>query len=167
MTKNITIRPARVQESQLLSELAFRSKSYWGYSPEFMEACRTELSVSNTDITSPSFYCNVGEFHGKIVGFYTLEVVSEKQFELEALFVDPKHMRQGFGKKLIEHAKLFARNAGAQSILIQSDPNAEKFYLAAGAFQVGSRESGSIPGRYLPEFKIILNQEDVARSNTK
>jgi hypothetical protein len=31
------IRPARHDEASLLTDLAFRSKAYWGYSEEFME----------------------------------------------------------------------------------------------------------------------------------
>jgi hypothetical protein len=40
------IRPARVDEAHLLSDLALRSKAYWGYSPELIEQCREELSYS-------------------------------------------------------------------------------------------------------------------------
>ena len=35
-----------VDEADRLSDLAFRSKAHWGYSPEFMEACREELRVA-------------------------------------------------------------------------------------------------------------------------
>lgn len=45
---------------------------------------------------------------------------------------------------------------GATKLIIQGDPNAERFYLAAGAVLTGTRESGSIPGRYLPTFAINL-----------
>jgi hypothetical protein len=49
MTESITIRQAIFGEGQLLSDLAFRSKAYWGYSSEFMEACQAELTVSESD----------------------------------------------------------------------------------------------------------------------
>ncbi|MFN1834484.1 GNAT family N-acetyltransferase [Balneola sp. MJW-20] len=156
MVKNIIIRPARVQESQQLSELAYRSKSYWGYSSDFMEACREELRVSEPKIKSPSLDYYVGELDGKITGFYALEYLSKSEFDLEALFVEPDHMGQGIGKQLITHAISVAKKAGARSMFIQGDPNAEKFYVSAGAVKVGNRESGSIPGRFLPEFRITL-----------
>ena len=40
------IRAARSDEAGLLSEIAFRSKAYWGYSEEFMVSCREELTVT-------------------------------------------------------------------------------------------------------------------------
>jgi len=41
------VRGANVWERHELSRLAFRSKAHWGYSPEFMAACRDELGVSH------------------------------------------------------------------------------------------------------------------------
>jgi len=37
----------------LLSNLAFRSKAHWGYSDEFMAACRDELTYSSEKIHAP------------------------------------------------------------------------------------------------------------------
>ena len=34
----LSIREARPDEAELLSELAFRSKAHWGYDAEFLEA---------------------------------------------------------------------------------------------------------------------------------
>lgn len=162
MTESIAIRPARSEESQLLSELAFRSKAYWGYSPEFMAACRAELSVSEADIASPRRHYVLAESDGNILGYYALERLSAIEYELEALFVEPQHIGQGIGRQLIEHAKSYARGIGARSLLIQGDPNAERFYIAAGGCRIGERESGSIPGRCLPEFRIVLEAGNVA-----
>ncbi|NER78055.1 MAG: GNAT family N-acetyltransferase [Leptolyngbya sp. SIO1D8] len=162
MTEDISIRLAEPYENQLLSELAFRSKGYWGYSPEFMEACRAELSMSEADISSPHIRYFLAELEGKIVGYYAVECLSTDEYELEALFVEPEHIGQDIGRKLIDHAKSYARSYGAQSLLIQGDPNAAKFYRAAGGIQVGERESDSIPDRYLPEFRIFLKTEDTA-----
>lgn len=78
------------------------------------------------------------------------------EIELDSLFVEPEHIGKGFGRLLIEHAKSTAAKMGATRLIIQGDPNAERFYLAAGAFVTGTRESGSIPGRYLPTFAIDL-----------
>ncbi|MEE8490728.1 MAG: hypothetical protein V3S60_03740 [Acidimicrobiia bacterium] len=36
----ISIRPARRDELDLLSDLALRSKGFWGYDDDFLEACR-------------------------------------------------------------------------------------------------------------------------------
>jgi N-acetylglutamate synthase-like GNAT family acetyltransferase len=156
MIEAISIRPAKPHENRQLGELAFRSKGYWGYTPEFMEACRAELSVSRSDISNPKRRYFVAEVDAKIVGFYALERIASTEYELEALFVEPEHIGRGVGRRLIEHAKLLARGCGATSILIQGDPNVSYFYEAAGATRIGERESASIPGRFLPEYRLKL-----------
>lgn len=154
---SITIRPAIPEECGLLSALALRSKAHWGYSETFMEACRAELAISEDDIRNPQRHTLLAESEGQVLGYYALERLSAEEYELDALFVEPRHIGQGIGKKLIEHAKLLARQHGGQSLLIQGDPNARNFYLAAGSVLIGERESGSIPGRYLPMFRIPLD----------
>ena len=57
----------------------------------------------------------------------------------------------------------YAAGLGGSTLTIQGDPNAEKFYLAAGARHSGTRESASIPGRFLPTFSISLVKEDAER----
>ena len=148
------IRKAAEHEAALLSALAFRSKAYWTYPEAFMEACRSELSYSSKDLRRHLFY--VAEAAGSVVGFYALIELSAQEMELEALFVEPEHIGHGYGRRLIEHAKATARVLGPSSLIIQGDPNAETFYLAAGGKRTGERESGSIAGRYLPVFTINL-----------
>lgn len=159
MTDEAAIRPAEPHEHQQLSELALRSKAYWGYSPAFMTACRVELSVSTADIVHPDRSCWLAEIGGELVGYYALERLSSTEYELEALFVEPDFIGRGVGRQLIDHAKAIAQARGAKSILIQGDPHAARFYEAVGAIRIGERESGSIPGRFLPEFRLTLPSE--------
>ena len=153
----MTIRPARADESELLSNLALRSKAHWGYSDEFMAACRDELTYSSEKIHAPQFSFHICLVDDSIVGFHAIETISLDVVELEALFVAPEHIGSGIGKALIEHAREYARRLGASSLVIQGDPNAEMFYLAAGATRSGSRESYSIRGWQLPVFSIDLS----------
>ena len=133
-----------------------RSKAYWGYSAEFMEACREELSVSPEKMESSRFHYAVAERQGEIVGYYALERLSAVTFELEALFVEPAHIGSGVGRALVTHAKGYAAAADGRVLIIQGDPNAANFYQAAGGVLTGKRESASIPGRFLPIFEIDL-----------
>jgi GNAT superfamily N-acetyltransferase len=150
------IRPARAGEARLLSELALRSKAHWGYSSEFMAAVRAELTCSEKQLQSKQARFFVLEQSGRAVGFYALTNQSATEIELDSLFVEPEHIGKGFGRLLIEHAKSTAAEMGAARLIIQGDPNAERFYLAAGGVLTGTRESGSIPGRFLPTFAIDL-----------
>lgn len=148
------IRPADASEAEGLSALAMRSKARWGYSVEFMDACREELTYSADYIRKNPVF--VAESGAKIVGFYALERVSGSEAELTAMFVEPEHIGCGVGRALITHAKATARSQGIEAIIIQGDPNAVAFYQAAGGVSCGERESGSLPGRMLPLFRIRL-----------
>ena len=150
------IRRALPSEVKHLSELAFRSKSYWGYSDRFMQACLKELTLDPHYIESnPTF---VIEVERSAVGFYSLEHVSASEAELGYLFVEPTFIGKGYGRKLMAHAQQKARHLGYNRIIIQGDPNAEQFYRAAGGSVVGTRKSTSIPDRELPVFRIDLGE---------
>lgn len=151
-----SIRPARVDEAHLLSDLALRSKAHWGYSPEFIERCRDELSYGEEELLAEHMCFFVLESAQRVVGFYALKRLSKSEIELEAMFVEPACIGSGFGRSLIEHAKTTAAALGAKQLIIQSDPYAERFYVAAGGVVTGTRESASIPGRYLPTLAIDL-----------
>ncbi len=148
------IRSAVAGEAAYLSALAMQSKAHWGYGVEFMQACREELTYSADYIRGNPVF--VAQAEATIVGFYAFERVSGSEAELTAMFVAPEHIGRGFGRALIIHAKDTARRQGFEAIIIQGDPNAIAFYQAAGGVRCGERESGSIPGRLLPLFRIRL-----------
>jgi GNAT superfamily N-acetyltransferase len=150
----LTIRRAEPHEASTLSLLALRSKAYWGYSAEFMAACREELTYTPADFDRLTFF--VAEQTGSLFGFYALARHSAATVELEALFVEPTYIGQGYGRILIEHAKATAKTWQAEVMIVQGDPHATQFYQAAGGILTGEQESGSVPGRYLPTFSIAL-----------
>jgi GNAT superfamily N-acetyltransferase len=148
------IRAARPAEAALLSGLAFRSKAYWRYSDEFMEACREEIAISADEVREqPTF---VAERDGAIRGFYTLEHLSDDAVELGGLFVEPSDIGTGLGRALLRHARAEASRRGYRTLVIQSDPNATRFYESSGAVLVGTKPSASIAGRVLPVLELTL-----------
>lgn len=148
------IRRAVPDEAELLSELAFRSKSYWGYSKDFMEFFRAELTYTTDDIVNEHFF--IAFDNSDPLGFYGLNKLTEYEFELEALFVEPDFIGKGVGRALMNHAKTTAKELGGKKITILGDPNAQSFYQRSGGQYIGNRESDSIPGRFLPLFLIEL-----------
>ena len=155
------IRPALPAEAELLSTLAFRSKAHWGYSAEFMEACRAELSITASFVAQHPTFVVVHD--DRPVGFYTLEALTPTETELGHLFIEPAEHGKGLGRELVAHACEEACKRGFQVLVIQGDPNAAGFYEACGARRVGSRASASIPGRVLPLFEFQLCQPDNER----
>lgn len=96
------------------------------------------------------------EHNSKVCGFYKLIPLEDNILELEALFVEPQYIGQGFGKLLLNHALKCAKEIGANYVEAQSDPQAEDFYLKSGASRVGYEPSGSIAGRMLPVVRFNL-----------
>lgn len=140
----------------MLSALAFRAKAYWGYSAQFMDACRTELSYSAQQINDQTSVFYVAQIGEVLVGFYQLAYFSPHNLSLEALFVEPTYIGQGYGRALLDHAKAQALAAGAHRILIQSDPHAAPFYRAMGGRLTGYSASASVSGRDLPMLVMKL-----------
>jgi GNAT superfamily N-acetyltransferase len=95
-----------------------RSKAVWGYSGDFMRACRNELSLTPDDIRAS--HVQVAESKDQILGVAQL-TVKESLAELDKLFVEPAVLRSGAGRMLFEWARLTAREAGATVLRIDAD----------------------------------------------
>jgi len=150
------IRAARATDAEVLSQLAFSSKAYWGYSAEFMDACREELSISDHDIgRQPTYVLEDGH---RVIGFYSLLSLDADRVELGHLFVHPDEISRGHGRRLLEHAASEARRRGRHVLVIQGDPNAVAFYERCGAVRIGASASASIPGRSLPLFELQVGE---------
>jgi diamine N-acetyltransferase len=147
------IRKAKREDAGVLSRLAFRSKAFWGYSDDFLEACREDLTVSPEFIDTSDVF--VAELEDEIIAFYSL-VRSKVKGELRDFFVAPEMIGKGIGKKLWEHMTETARKLQIQKVFIHSDPNAERFYEAMGAKRIGEVVSSVFPNRKLPlmEYQI-------------
>ncbi len=151
-----TVRRARPTEAEFLSAVARRSKGHWGYDPDFLEACRDELTLTPEFIRSREVW--VLEMNNRILGYYAL-VQFNSRVELDHLFVDPPAIGKGAGRLLWEDAIERARSLGYEELLIQSDPHAEGFYRRLGAERIGLTPSGSVPGRQLPLLRFNLNDD--------
>jgi GNAT superfamily N-acetyltransferase len=149
--RGLQIREAVTGEGSELTELAVRSKAHWGYSHEFMTRARPELAVSEDDIATAAVH--VAVLRGRAVGFAAVELGGQP--ELTALFVEPELIGTGVGGALLERALERARAAGADCLVIESDPNAEPFYRSRGAVPAGHRRSAST-GRRLPLLRLPL-----------
>lgn len=145
--EKFSIRRASPDDAKLLSDLAMRSKAHWGYSDEFLEACRAELTITPDYIASSPVF--VLEEETRLIGFYGLRE-EENATELVYLFVEPTAMNRGYGKRLWEHAVEITAKLGSKRISIESDPYAEPFYRAMGARTVGFVSSSVQADRRLP-----------------
>ena len=142
-----------VSDAFILTEIALKSKSFWGYSNELIESWRNDLTVTSTMISnSYTFKFLVDDC---IVGFYLLNRPKEKSVQLEMLFVLPEFIGRGIGKKLLQHSFETALKQNVNSMILLADPNAEPFYKSRGFYEIDRKES-TIVGRFLPVLQKDL-----------
>ena len=149
------IRRARPEESRLLTELAVRSKAYWGYDDSFLESARKELEFQAGKFL-PDFHVYILEAQGEPLGYFSLISVDSNTVELHDLFIDPRYIGKGYGKELWGYAVNLAWNLGFSRLVLTTDPHAEPFYARQGAVRIGEKAS---PLRYdltLPVMEYIL-----------
>lgn len=131
----LRIRRARSGESPVLSRIAFEAKATWGYTAEQMERWRAELTVSGASLRdTPTF---VAQLDGRAIGYWQVRMDTQPP-QLDQLFVDPRHLRRGVGRRLLCHALDYLWTRGIAHVSIEADPHAEAFYLAMGARRIGA-----------------------------
>ncbi|GAA2069794.1 GNAT family N-acetyltransferase [Actinomadura alba] len=130
LTGAAKLRAARPDEAEALSGLIMRSKAYWGYDEAFLAGYRDDLRLRRGEVVERRTV--VAERNGLVLGVATLEG-DPPDGELGLLFVEPDAMGGGVGRLLYRHVLEEAGRLGFTRVTIESDPNAEAFYLAMGA----------------------------------
>ncbi len=153
------LRHACPSDLPVLTELALRSKAYWGYTEAFVEACRNEF-VANIDAAEPGQIA-VGYVGNKPIGFVQVEI-KERTAELMMLFIEPTHIGKGYGGRLFQWAVAKSTDAGATRMMIEADPYAAGFYEKVGAHRIGTVPSVSFPDRGLPWLQLDLRPRSVS-----
>jgi GNAT superfamily N-acetyltransferase len=152
VTQHVSVvRAALPGEARALTALAIRSKAHWGYDDAFMERAAVDLEITPELIEGATAF--VAESGTDVVAFYVLAVVDGVPM-LRDLWVDPAAIGNGVGAQLWTHMLEQARRLGYRAVRIQSEPNAEGFYVKMGARRVGSVESTVVEGRMLPLMEI-------------
>lgn len=149
------LRAAFEHEAKQLSDLASRSKAYWPYDESYLEVVRLTVHITSEDILK--WPVVVASKENELCGFTTVATISEINM-LDHLWIDPKFIGQGLGRKLFQESVNNARSLGWSKFLIASDPYAEPFYLKMGAVRVGERESKIKQGFFMPllEYSFAL-----------
>lgn len=147
----VHVRAGKFGEEAYLSDLAIRSKAYWGYSLEFLDACRPHLKIDSTYLKDWPVY--VLEKDSVIIGFYSLKTIKNEN-RLDQLWIEPNFIRNGFGKILFAHAISTAKTLGWNSLRLAGEPDAVVFYEKMGAKLIGQVQSRLSNDLFLPLMEI-------------
>lgn len=148
----MSIRRALPSESKTLSELA-AAKAVWGHSAAQFALWASDLYISPESIDGePTFVAEQEDGH--IAG--VVQLCTQDRWAIEHLWVHPSAMRRGVGAELVRHALSYARERGQHELEVDSDPQAERFYLRLGARRVGEVAAPveEEPGRVRPQLVL-------------
>jgi GNAT superfamily N-acetyltransferase len=147
------VRAANPEEAVLLSAIARESKAHWGYDADTLRLWYQDLTIEPDDIRMHP--TAVAESGSGIVGFYQLRS-STAFWILEHLWVRPRHLRQGLGSMLLNHALHVVHQSTIDRVIVASDPNAAGFYEREGGVRSGAAPA-PLPGystRVLPIYEF-------------
>lgn len=152
---SLTIGLADSSEARALTDLALAAKASRGYSPEFMAACRDELTITEALLARWTVW--VARVDTEICGMIALDSsAGAGQAEVEDFFVAPGFQGRGVGRALMATLLHECRSRGARVIGLDADPFAESLYHRFGFKTVGRSQSKSIPGRTLPRMELQI-----------
>ncbi|BDS14446.1 GNAT family N-acetyltransferase [Aureispira anguillae] len=147
------IEKAIKHDSNDLTELTIRSKSHWNYSKDQIEKWRDALTISETYILEKEVYKLMNG--NDLIGYYSYCEINDRGVKLENLFIEPKFIGKGFGKMLMVDFLQRIRKTKFEKILLDADPNAEKFYEQFEFKTIGQLKT-SIKNRFLPIMELKI-----------
>jgi len=147
------ITKSTIEDSEILTEITKKSKAYWGYSDEQMENWSELLTITKSYIETNNVYKLLD--NDLTVGYYSYIYLNKKEVKLDNLFVLPNYIGTGLGKLLMNNFLDRIKNTEIEKIILDSEPNAEKFYEYFGFQKIGQIET-SIKGRYLPIMELKI-----------
>jgi len=157
------IRPANTEEAETLTKISFESKGYWGYPKEYFEKWNIELTISREYIEKNDVF--LFENDGKIIGFYSMVtlvddievsgIMIERGNWLDHMFINPRHLGGGVGKKMFMHLRNVCAEKGITEIKILADPNAKGFYEKMGCKYIKEYAS-TIENRTIPFLTLTI-----------
>jgi N-acetylglutamate synthase-like GNAT family acetyltransferase len=86
-----------------------------------------KLSEKFKDVVEERFY--VAAWNNRVVGTGMIDLKTGK---IDAIFVDPGHMKKGVGSGMMAYLEKLARSHGLPELSLESTLNAAPFYRACG-----------------------------------
>jgi ribosomal protein S18 acetylase RimI-like enzyme len=147
------IEKACINDNEILTAITKKSKAYWGYSEEQIIKWNDSLTITATYIETNSVFKLMD--NDKSIGYYSYLIKDEKNVILDNLFILPEYIGTGLGKYLMSDFLNRMKNENFEKITLNSEPNAENFYLKFGFEKIGEFET-SIKDRFMPIMEVIL-----------
>ena len=150
----ISVRRASPEDANQLTQITISAKRHWNYPENWMQLWIPALTISPEYISENETWMVVEDENP--IAYYSLKYDGEYLW-LDNLWVLPKRMEQGIGRRLFLHAVERVCLCGIKILKIEADSNAVEFYEKMGARIVGEHRS-EVDGqpRSLPFMEINL-----------
>ncbi|WP_262147665.1 GNAT family N-acetyltransferase [Chryseobacterium foetidum] len=145
---------ANTYDHKILTEITKKSKAYWGYSNEQMEEWSDLLTIKEEYFKNNEVYKLL--INNSTVAYYSYFSINENTVKLDNLFVLPDEIGKGYGKLLMNDFISKIKKSKTKIIILDADPNAQKFYESFGFTKIGKIET-SIKNRFLPIMELQLD----------
>lgn len=152
-----TVRVAKDEMSNLLSELAYYSESYWGYDNDYMEKFKLYYNVTKEFINENLVF--ILEKDNSIIGFWGLHHVDNAGWELEYFYIAIQYINKGYGNQLWNSLIIECKKNQIHNFEFVTSPQAVQFYKKMGAETIGHVESLLEQGRMIPKLRYILDKQ--------
>ena len=153
MNSAIIFRKATGNDVKPLSNLAYNSEKYLGYSLEYMEKFSAYYNVTEDFIRKHLVY--VMENEKEIVGFWGLSN-SDKDWELEFFYIAPEYIGKGWGQILWRHLVTKCKEQDILKFQLVTSPQSTRFYEKMGAIVITQVESLLEKGRMIPKLEYVI-----------
>ncbi|MEM6540006.1 MAG: GNAT family N-acetyltransferase, partial [Bacteroidota bacterium] len=124
------IEKAQRADSEKITDLTIRSKNYWNYGDKQIAEWRDELTITSKYIEENQVYKLT--INNGLIGFYAFQALNNKVVKLNYLFVEPKHIGNGHGKRLMTDFLKRIEKTDYKKVTLDADPNTEIFYQRIG-----------------------------------
>lgn len=148
------ITKANADDAKILTEITKRSKAYWGYSDEQMKEWSDLLTITSEYIQNNEVYKLF--INQSTVAYYSYFDIENNSVRLDNLFVSPENISKGYGKLLMNDFILKIKQSQRSRIILDADPNAQKFYESFGFKKIGQIDTPIID-RFLPIMELKLD----------
>ena len=154
MLDDIIIRVANVSEQEDLEALQWRASLNNQGDREALLANPDAIMLPLDQIVAGNVF--VAERDGNAIGFAAVIRRTDRQFDLDGLFVEPSIWKSGVGRSLVNYCCQYARSTGAAILHVIGNPHAKDFYVACGF---------EIKGEFQTRFGVgLMMQKGIERT---
>ena len=134
--ENIKILNASCSELNVLNNLMYHSKAYYGYDETLLSNFMRYYKLSESYLKRATV--RVLHLNEQPIGLSCLKINDEGIGELESFYIHPDYIGKGFGSMLWQDTCAIAKNLHLTYFIfgVEPKPLAENFYMRKGALKI-------------------------------